>query len=169
MGRDFQKSTKNCFLSTTGIFSCDSEITFEKSKVSTLDLNLIIKNQNGVLKCLLPEYPVKVEPQIVSINKLAGNFSFSCKELKLKSTILSANCENKKNKFVPASLDLKGCVSTTEDGALIPGSKGFTGKDCGVTELGKMMCKNTNKMGKEIYAKYDLNLNIMNNDGKLKC
>lgn len=167
MGYDFQKSSKNCYVNNLGVFSCDTIMKNKNQTRSSIDLNLLVRNHDGFLQCISPHQKKRRSNHYYSTMK-GGNFSYSCKNIKLINGILNANCDNGDNRFYPTNLNISDCVTLNKNGKIVPG-KGFNASGCAVDTTGLLICRYLNNRNEAYNQIYDLNMSVANKLGKLVC
>lgn len=119
--------------------------------------------------CLITVLSLKVESFETNEVETTGNYSKSCKGIKLAGTKLNAQCKNKKGKYIKTSLNLSSCVGNN-NGKLVAGSGSYhkSSKGCKVAK-NVLNCQSKNKKGKYLKASLALNTFISNINGALKC
>lgn len=168
IGRDYQKSTKGCQIDQLGIYTCDGQIDAMKWKRSSIDLNLLVTNLDGNLKCISTENKPNPGLGLPRFFPRGGNFLQNCNNLSLKGRNLLAKCDEGKGKFVHAEIDLYNCLKINQRGEIVPG-KGFRNNDCKVSYAGKLKCRTNDEHMKPTKGRWDLNINIYNKNGRLVC
>lgn len=119
--------------------------------------------------CLISVLSLKVESFETNEAETMGNFSATCKGIKLSGTKLSGQCKNKKGKYVKTTLALNTCVGNN-NGKLVAHSTNYhkSSKACKVAK-NVLNCQSKNRKGKFLKASLSLNTFISNINGVLKC
>lgn len=101
--------------------------------------------------------------------ELAGGFTKTCRKYKLTGGILSAECKDKKGKYIAGQINLGGCISN-KNGKLTFGGKGFEKSVKGCTFKGtNLKCQTKNKKGKFVPSTLNIDKFVSNPNGLLQC
>ena len=98
--------------------------------------------------------------------KTGGNYSKSCKAMKLNGSTLSAECKNRNGVYMNTSVNLGTCVTNSNGSLARGGGYQNSSRRCVIHRGNTLSCQSKNIQGSWKQASINLDTIIGNNNGK---